>query len=100
MRPNFTPDEQYLLSTVRSSVAARGANAFAWGYLLGSAILAGLGAFTGIVELIYIGSLLLFGFRLYEMYYERQWAPIWRNVIEKYEQAVCAAAEPTSVEMR
>jgi hypothetical protein len=96
MRPSFTPDEQYLLSTLRSSVAARSGNALAWGYLRGVAVLVSVSVFFGLIELAYIGCLLLFGFRLYEMYYERQWTPIWPSVIDKYEDAISASTEPNA----
>ena len=86
-RPNFTADETYLISYVKSS-HGRPANSYMWGYLISSSFVFGFGVYQASIPVMVIAFIVLVGFRLYEEWYGSKWTPIWRCIVEKFESAL------------
>ncbi len=84
-KPEFTPDEQYLVDQLKAPIASRGSAAFMWSYVFCTTLVAGCGAYYDNVVIIFIAFIVLVAFRIYEEYCQKQWEPYWRNIIEKYE---------------
>ena len=86
--PDFTPDEQYLIDSLKSPGATRGSSSQMWGYVISGAIIAAFAAYYASVPMMLCAFAVVCGFRIYEERYQRKWMPIWRSLIEKYEAAV------------
>ena len=86
--PDFTLDEKYLISYVKTTEASRSTNSYTWGYMVSSSILFGLGVYHTTVALMVIAFVLVIGFRFYEEWNGNKWTPIWKGIVEKYEAAV------------
>ncbi len=87
-KPEFTPDEQFLVDHLKASNPSRGSEAYMWSYVFCTTLLAGCGAYYDNVVIIFIAFIVLVAFRLYEAYSQRHWDPHWQNIIEKYEADV------------
>ncbi len=88
--PDFNSDEQYLVNSVKSPKAAGDYNVFMWGYILGGGLLAGFAAYLDNTMMMLAAFVIVSSFRVHEERYHRQWMPVWRSVIEKYEAAAMA----------
>lgn len=97
-RPDFTPDEQYLVNYAKSPTARRNAGAFTWGYVMGGIALGCCGAYYKSVELMVVAFALVIGFRIYEERYQRRWDPVFRSLIAKYEAALVDPAKSQRVD--
>jgi hypothetical protein len=86
-RPEFTNDEQYLLSFVQTTHSVHQNNPFMWSYLLSGLLLAGFAAYNESTLMLLSAFLVVCGFRVYEEQSQARWIPIWRSIIEKYENA-------------
>lgn len=91
--PEFTHDEQYLISYVKSPRAAHGSNSHMWGYMIGASMIAASGFYHNSVPTLLIAFVLVCGFRLYENRYHSKWIPLWRSIIDKYEAAATGAGK-------
>jgi hypothetical protein len=87
-RPQFTADEEYLIQSARSPMAGSDGGAFMWGYVGGGLGLAAFAVYSGSVVLLGSAFLVVCGFRIYEERHQKQWTPLWRSIINKYEWAV------------
>ena len=86
--PDFSPDEQYLLSYAKSAEGSRTLNPYMWSYLIGGSALFGFSAYNLSIAFMVIAFGLVVGFRLYEERYYFRWTPIWRSIIAKFEAAL------------
>ncbi len=93
--PEFTHEEQYLISYVKSPDLSKHYNGYMWGYLIGCSVLAGFAAYQQHFGMVLAAFAILCGFRIYEDRYGSRWNPIWRTLIEKYEAAIMAKDETT-----
>ena len=85
--PEFTNDEQYVLSFIKSPKMVGASSAYMWGYILGGIIIAGFGAYFSNVLMMAAAFVVVCGFRIYEERYQLKSIPLWRSIIEKYEAA-------------
>ena len=69
-----------------------------WGYVSGSILLAGCGAYYDSVGVMIVAFIVLVGFRIYEEHYQKRWVPLWRSVIQKYETVLEATADSQKAE--
>ena len=86
--PNFTPDENYLISYVKTPSAGSSSSSYMWGYILSGSLIFGLGVYNESVSFMAIAFAIVIGFRLYEEWYISKWTPKWRSIIEKFEAAL------------
>lgn len=93
--PDFTDEERYLIDGLKSQGAA-GASQYMAGYLIGAAVLAGFAFYSASLPMMAVAFLLVVGFRIYEELNQRRWTPIWRSIIEKYEEALHASVKNAS----
>jgi hypothetical protein len=87
-QPEFTSEEKYLLNYLKSDSARQTSNPFLWGYLLGGVLLAGFAAYHENPAMMLSAFAVVCGFRLYEEWHQRRYQPLWRSIIQKYEQAL------------
>ncbi len=92
--PDFTDNEKYLINHLKSSMATTW-NSYMWGYLIGGALVAGYAAYHRDINMMLVAVLIICGFRVYEEYHQRRWTPVWRSILEKYEQAATAGDAAT-----
>ncbi len=89
--PEFTPQEQYLIYSVKSRSSTGWMALSAWGYLMAGGILFGAAAYGQSIAMMAIVFVLVCGFRIFEEISQSKWLPVWRSVVEKYEAALTAA---------
>ena len=89
--PEFTNDEQYLISFAKSTRAREQTNTYMWGYLVGGVALAGFGVFHDNVPMMLGAFAVVCGCRVYEELTQTKWTPVWREIIKKYEDAAIGA---------
>jgi len=85
--PDFTDDEKYLIQCAKSTTATVQTNSYMWGYLVGTAVLAGFGAYHDNTPMMMSAFIVVCGFRIYEEIFQAKWLPLWRSIIAKYESA-------------
>lgn len=90
--PDFTPDEQYLIDSIKSPHAASGSSAYMWAYIIGGGLIACFAAYYESILMLGSAFVAVVGFRIYEEYFQARWLPLWRSVVRKYEDA-CQEAE-------
>jgi len=90
--PEFTPDEQYLINSVKSHKSLGTSNSYMWGYLTGGVLLCAFAAYYDNTAMLVAAFLVVCGFRIYEDRWQSKWMPLWRSIIDKYEAA--AGCEP------
>ena len=95
--PDFTDDERYLVTSVKSPTARAGFNSYMWGYLLGGSLVAGFAVLQESIMMMFAAFTLVCVFRVYEEHLQSKWAPLWRTILEKYEAAALATGAPASV---
>lgn len=86
--PDFTDDEQYLISYIKSPKASGQTVSYMWGYLIASGALAVTGAYYENLHLVIGGFLLVCIFRIHEEESQSKWMPAWQSIITKYEAAL------------
>ena len=89
--PDFNNDEQYLIGCLKSSKASRTSNSYMWGYIIGSALIAGFAAYYENVWMMLAAFVIVCSFRVYEERLQSRWMPYWQSIIEKYEAAATDA---------
>jgi len=85
--PEFTDEEQYLISFWKSESATTQTNTQMWGYLLCAAAVAVFGFYYKDPVMSLLAFVLVFGFRVHEEYSQKKWAKPLRSIILKYEAA-------------
>jgi len=85
-KPEFTPEEQYLISSAKT--AGTSGLLFDLAYLLPSTLLAGFGLYTDEIGIVVVAFAILVGFKVVERCYARKWDPVWKRIFQKYEEAV------------
>jgi hypothetical protein len=91
--PDFTPQEKYVISYLKSPAAIRSSASFMWGYVIGSILLAGCGVYFDSVFVLIVAFIVLIGFRIYEEQYQKGWLPVWCSIVRKYETALEASVD-------
>jgi hypothetical protein len=86
--PQFTPEEQFVVSILKSTLPVSRFNALMWGYLVSGSILGGVAMYYSNIHVMAISLILIVGFRLYEEWYQSRWQPVYRSVVMKYESAL------------
>ena len=88
-KPHFSDEEQYCINWAKTG---QGFNiAFDLGYLIPSFVLAGCGIYWSEPFPLFAALGVIAVFKVWEWSYQYKWAPVWKSIIEKYEDAV---AEP------
>lgn len=95
-QPEFTHDEQYLISSLTSPKATQSPSTYMWSYLVPCAVLAGVSAYNKNLSLVLIAFAVLCGFRIHEENYQNRWLPLWKSIITKYQNACSETAEDTT----
>ncbi|MEM1071157.1 MAG: hypothetical protein AAGI63_19785 [Planctomycetota bacterium] len=90
--PDFNADEQYLINCIKSPNASANSGSSMWGYIVGSALVAGVAAYHENTLIMLAAFLIVCGSRIYEERFQSRWMPHWRSIIEKYESASNAIA--------
>lgn len=85
--PEFTPDEQFFISYIKSPRASSIWNSPMWAYSIGGLGCCAYGALYQQVSFMVVAFVLVVGFRIFEQFQEMKWPPICRSIIEKYEAA-------------
>jgi len=85
-RPSITPEEQYLISSAKT--AGESGLLFDLAYLLPSVLLAGFGVDSDAIGVVLVAFAILVGFKVFERCHSRKWDPVWKSVLQKYEEAV------------
>lgn len=85
-RPEFSADENYLISYVKSS-RGRTTNSYMWGYVFSSSLVFAFGVYQQSIPVMVIGFVTLVGFRLYKEWYGARWTPAWQSIVEKFESS-------------
>ncbi len=88
--PEFTPDEQLLINSVKSPKNMASLNSYMLAYILSGIILGAFGVYYESVPMMGATIVVLCGIRIYEEWWTSKWMPLWRSVIDKYEDAVAA----------
>lgn len=83
--PDFTDDEKYLLSCIKSPNASGANSSCRFGYRLGGVVIAGFATYYASVPMILAAFAIVCGFRIYEERLQTRWLPLWRSIIAKYE---------------
>jgi hypothetical protein len=83
--PQFTADEQYLISWAKSSAATT--NPFALGYLAAGIMICAVAAYYDSIPFMVVAFIVVCGFRLWEEWYQAKWAHLWGAIVTKYEAA-------------
>ncbi|MEN1681466.1 MAG: hypothetical protein AAGJ46_17940 [Planctomycetota bacterium] len=85
--PDFTSDEQYLISAAKADSQGRFGNTYMWSYIVSTALIAGFAAYNESVLMLASAFVVVCGFRVYEETWQARWGPMWKSIIEKYERA-------------
>ena len=85
-RPQFTPEEQYLVDISKSPSATRD-RTYMWTYLASGILLAAFATYHGSMGMMLAAFIVVCGFRIYEDWYQRRWEEPLRTLIQKYEAA-------------
>ncbi len=88
-KPQFSNEEQYLINSLRMG---KGGNiAYDLGYLIPSFVLGGCGIYWNHPFPIFAAFGAIAAFKVWEWSQQSKWAPLWKSIIDKYEDAL---AEP------
>ncbi|HYW81457.1 MAG TPA: hypothetical protein VE890_17865 [Thermoguttaceae bacterium] len=85
-KPDFTPEEQYLISSAKTAAGA--GLLFDLAYLLPSVLLAGFGVYTDEIGVVVVAFAVLVGFKVFERSHARKWDPVWKRIFQKYDEAI------------
>jgi hypothetical protein len=85
-RPQFTPEEQYIINLSKSPAVARD-RTYMWTYLASGILVAAFAAYYGNMPMMLAAFVVVCGFRIYEERYQRRWEEPLRTLIQKYEAA-------------
>jgi len=91
--PDFTADEQVLISSVRSSRNVT-SNSYMWGYMVTGMLMGWFAAHYDSIPMMGCAFVVVCGFRLYEEWQQVRWLPVWRSILNKYEAAVVPQKSP------
>ena len=83
--PDFTADERYLISWVKSSAGGR--DSFMWTYIATGIMTGAVAAYYDSIPFMVVALAVVCGSRLIEEWYQARWLPVWRSLIGKYETA-------------
>lgn len=92
-RPQFTPEEQYVIASCLSET--RTPLSFDLSYMVPSYLLAAYGWVTGQIEPLVLALCIVALFKIWQWMHGRKYAGCWKSILRKYEEAM--TGEPNNL---